>query len=179
MRVELTPRRLDGLEAEQERLAVVAQPARVVVNDQFKLRATLLDEQQLVHLFLVLGDGESRFGVLQDELHFLGHGVLVERHRHAADALRRHHGPVELRPVVADDRHLVAALQTLGGQPAGQRPHLVEHLPPAVFQPDAEVLLAHGDTLRMAAGAVEQKLGKRVGRTGVLHGARSLFSGWL
>ena len=173
--VERPPRLLDGLETEQEGLGVVAQPPRVFVDDDFELRAAFLDQQKLVHLLLVLGDGKAGFSVLQDELHFVRHGVLVKRHRNPAETLCRHHGPVKLRPIIADDRHLVAALQALGGQPAGQRPHFVEYLPPTVLQPDAEILFAHGDALRMSAGAVEEKLGKGVGRTGLLHGVRSLY----
>ena len=41
--------------------------------------------------------------------HLVGDRVGVDRHRHGAEPLRRRHRPIEPRPVVADDRDLVAA----------------------------------------------------------------------
>ena len=59
-------------------------PARLVIEDVRKQRALRLDLEQLVHLLLVLDDGEPDFGVLQHEQHFLRHRVLVHGHGHAA-----------------------------------------------------------------------------------------------
>jgi len=78
--------------AVQERLVVMAHAARIVVQDVLQLRALLLALEQLVHLLLVLDDGEAHARVLQHEHHFGGHGVLVHGHRNPAQALRGGHG---------------------------------------------------------------------------------------
>ena len=93
-------------------LRVVAQPARVGVDHRFEQRAALLDRDQLVDLLLVLDDREAHLGVLQDIGHLVGDRVLVDRHRNAAQCLRCGDRPIEPRPVVADDRDLVAAPET-------------------------------------------------------------------
>ena len=49
----------------------------------------------------------------------VGDRVLVERHRDAAEALRRAHRGVDARPVVADQRQVLAALEAL--PPRGRR----------------------------------------------------------
>ena len=89
-------------------------------------------------------------GVLDRERHLGGHRVLVQRHRDAAQALRRAHRRVDARPVVADQREVVAALEPLRGQAAGERAHFVGEAAPAPGLPDAEVLLADCRTLRRA-----------------------------
>ena len=128
--------------AVQERLRVVAQAARVVVDDVLELRAAVPDLQHLVDLLLVLDDRELDLGVVQHVDHLLGHRVLVERHRHAAERLRRGHRPVQARAVVADDREVHPALEAERGEPAGERAHLLGDLRPGPGLPDAEVLLA-------------------------------------
>ena len=75
---------LDAVEAVQKVLRVVTQPARVVEDDVREIAAALPDLQQLVDLLLVLDDGEMHVRVVQHVDHLLGHGVLVERDRHAA-----------------------------------------------------------------------------------------------
>ena len=137
----------------QEILRVVAQPARVVEDDVREIAAAVPDLEQLVDLLLVLDDGEVHVGVVQHVDHFLGHGVLVQRHRHAAQRLRRGHRPVQARAVVADDGEIHAALEALRRQPAGQRAHLVGDLRPGPGLPDAEVLLARGRVVGRAIAA--------------------------
>jgi hypothetical protein len=65
---------------------------------------------------------------VQDEDHFAGHRILVQGHRHAAQHLRRAHRPVKARPVVTDDRQVVAALEAEFGQTAGHGAHFLRHL---------------------------------------------------
>ena len=93
-------------------LRVMAQPARVGVDHRFEKRAALLDRDQLVDLLLVLDDRETHLGVFQDIGHLVGDRVLVDRHRNAAQCLCRRDRPIKPRPVVADDRELVAARET-------------------------------------------------------------------
>ena len=127
------------VQAVEEMLVVMPHAARLVVHDVHKLRAVRLDLEQLVHLLLVLDDGELDLGVLQHKQQFLRHRVLVHGHRHAAQALRRGHGPIQPRPVVADDREVVAALEADLSQAAGERAHFVRDLAPGPGLPDAEV----------------------------------------
>src|SRR6185503_11172956 len=100
--------------------------------------------------------------------HLLGDRVLVERDRDSPKALRRGHGPVEPRAVVADDREPVAAPEAPGRETAGERPDLAGDLRPRPALPDAEVLLAHGRPAAADAGVFQQELRKRVGRAGAL-----------
>ena len=104
------PCSLHGIERYQIVLRVMPETARILVDDALQMRQSLLDADQLVDLFLVLHHREARLRVIEDEHHLLGHGVLVDRHRHGAEALGCQHRPIELRPVVADDGDLVAAL---------------------------------------------------------------------
>ena len=65
------------------RLGVVAQAARVVVDDALERGQRGMDLEQLVDLLLVLDDGDARSRrSAMDERHLGGHRVLVERHRH-------------------------------------------------------------------------------------------------
>ena len=148
---------LDALVGVQEVLRVVAQPARVVEDDVLELRAAVPDLQHLVDLLLVLDDGEVDVGVVQHVDHLLGHRVLVERHRDAAQRLRRGHRPVQARAVVADDREVHPALEAERGQPAGERAHLLGDLRPGPGLPDAEVLLARGRVVAAHLRVVQQQ----------------------
>ena len=140
---------------------VVAQPAGVVVVDVLERGDVGLRLQHLVDLLLVLDDGVGDAGVLQHEGELGRRRVLVHRHRHAAQALHGGHRPVQPRPVVADDREVVAALEALRGQAAGERADLVGHLPPGPGLPDAEILLAHGGMLAAHRCVVQHETRKR------------------
>src|SRR6266702_1716118 len=88
---------------------------------------------------------------------------------HSAQTLGSDHGPVKLRAVVADDRHLVPACQTHGCQPTGERPHFLIHLAPGAGLPDAEIFFTHGDLMGMLLRTVEQQFGKRIEATVMGH----------
>ena len=72
--------------AVQERLGVVAHAARVFVDDVLEPGQAVLDLEQLVDLLLVLDHREAHVGVVEDVGHLVGDRVLVQRHRHAAQA---------------------------------------------------------------------------------------------
>jgi hypothetical protein len=145
---------------------VISEPARVVVDDDAERRHLLPDLEELVDLLLVLGQGEPRAGMLDDVGELVGHRILVDRHRHAAQRLRRAHRPIEPGPVVADHDQPVAAPETEIGQARRQQADLACDMSPVIGLPDAVFLLTIGRPVRAAAGALRQKLGKRVPRVG-------------
>ena len=140
----------------------MTQAARVIVKNVVQRRAVAHDFKQFVDLFLILDDGELDPGVFQDKGLLLRHRVLVQRHRHAAQHLRRAHRPIQARPVVADDGEIVAALETQRGQAAGHRPRLRGNLAPAPGLPDAQVFFARGRPVAADAGMVQQQTWKGV-----------------
>jgi hypothetical protein len=142
----------------------VAQPARIAVDDGLEKRAAFLDREDLVDLFLVLGEGKPHLGMVEDVGQLLGDRILVDRDRHPAQSLRRGNRPIEPRPVVADDRQLVAAPETQGLQPGGEGFDFGRDLGPAPALPDAVILLAHRRTVGALAGMLQQQLRKRVER---------------
>ncbi len=141
---------------------VVVQPPRVVVVDVAERGHAGRRLQQLVDLLLVLDERVVDFRVVQHEDELGGRRVLVHRHRNAAERLRGDHRPVEPRPVVADDREMHAAPESLGREAAGKRADFGGDLAPRPRLPDAEVLLAGGRMIRAHAGVVQQEPRKRV-----------------
>src|SRR5438309_9515457 len=86
---------------------IMPQTARIGIDYRLQLRTALLHCQELVHLFLVFYDGKARLGMLEDKVRLLSDRVLIEWYRHPTQALRRHHGPVQVRTVIANDRYFV------------------------------------------------------------------------
>ena len=85
-----------------------------------QLRQPVGDRDDLVDLLLVLDDGELHLGVLEHVGHLVGHQVLVDRHRNAAEALHGREGGIQARAVVADDGDGVAALEPELAQADGE-----------------------------------------------------------
>jgi len=146
----------------QKGLVVVPHPAPVRKDNLFDAWTALLYRQKLVDLFLVLGDREAHLGVIEDEGHLLGDRILVDRHRHTAQSLGRGDCPIESRPVVADDRELVAAAKSHRRQPTGERFDLGGDLRPCPGLPDAVILFAVGRPVRPHPRMIEQELGKGI-----------------
>ena len=130
----------------------------------FEQRAPLLDRDKLVDLFLVLGNRETHLRVIEHKGHLFGDRILVDRDRYTAQRLRRGNRPIERRPVVADDRELVAAPETAGRQTAGERLDLAGDLRPAPALPDPVILFAVGRPVRPQPRMFEQQFGKRIRR---------------
>src|SRR5262249_59195295 len=97
-------------------------------------------------LLLVFDHGDSHLDVIEDVGDHLRDRVGINWHWHPAERLRRAHRPVEARPVGADNRHLVVALETDLPQTDRKRAYLLEHLRPGPHLPDAEVLVPIGRT---------------------------------
>ncbi len=148
--------------AHELRLRVVAQAARLVEVDALQRRALRQDLQQLVDLLLVLCQRVRDPGVVDRKRHLGRHRILVQGHRNAAQALGRAHGRIDARPVGAHQREMVAALEPVRGETAGERAHFVGEAVPAPGLPDAEILLANRGTLRPHLGVVQQQLRKRI-----------------
>ena len=159
---ERAPALLECGQAQEARLAVPREPSRVVVDDRLEPRTLRPDVEQLVDLLLVLDHREARLGVIHDVRELALDRVLVERYRDAAERLRRHHGPVELRTVVADDRDLVAPGESERRQPESDPSRPLEGVLPGGRLPDPVVLFADGDGARRAFGVPTDELRERV-----------------
>src|SRR5215510_4015558 len=147
----------------------MTQSTRIGIDNRLQLRTTLLHCQELVYLFLVFHDRKSRLGMFEDELHFLGDRILIERYRHPAQALDCSHGPVQVWTVVTDDRDFVPTCQAHGCQSTSQCPHFIVHLAPGPGLPDTEIFFTHSDLVGVLSCTVEQQLGKCIKGTIVWH----------
>ena len=161
----LAPQALHVLEGMQVGRIVGGEPARLVVDDLLELRQLVGHRDHLVDLLLVLDDGELHFGVLEHVGHLGRHRVLVDRHGDAAHALHGGERGIQPRPVVADDRHRVAALDAELAQADGEQAHLVAQPTPCPGLPDAVVLVAQGRQVAIALCIAQQQLGYRVERS--------------
>ena len=148
-------------------MVVVAQPPRLVVDDEREPGQPVDDRKQLIDLLLILHHRDRHLGVVEDVGHLLRDRVVIDRHWHAAERLRRAHRPIQARPVGADNRHLVVALEAELPQTDRKRAYLLEHLRPGPHLPDAEVLVPIGRTARIKAGIAQQELGERIRASGL------------
>ena len=146
---------------------VVAQAARLVIDQMAQGRDALGDRDHLVDLLLVLHHRDGDLGVLQHVGHLVGDRIRVDRHRHGAEGLARAHRPVKPRPVRTDYGELVAALEPQLLQADREGADVVEHLGPRPGLPDAEVLVAHRDAAAARFRVLNQELRKGI-RTGAL-----------
>ena len=104
---------------------VIAQTARVVVNDVRNGRALATDFDHLVDLLLVFHHRKTHLGVVDGEHIFRGHRVLVQRHRDGAQGLGRQHGGGQARAVGTHHHDVLATAQS--GQ-MQTRSHVHHHL---------------------------------------------------
>src|SRR2546426_15877 len=93
-------------------------------------------------LLLVFDHRIGDLGVVEHVDEFRSRCVLVQRYRHPAQRLRGGDRPIQPRPIVADDREMHAATESLRGEAAGERAHFGGDLCPGPCLPDAEVLFA-------------------------------------
>ena len=142
------------------RAVVIAQAARLVVDDVTQGGQAIGDRQDLVDLLLVLDDRDRDLGVLEHVGHLVGNRVRVDRHRHRAERLPGAHRPVEPRAVRPDDGELVAALQPKLRKAGREGAHPLEHLAPRPGLPDAKVLVPHRNAATARFRVVNQELGK-------------------
>ncbi|MPL60733.1 hypothetical protein SDC9_06294 [bioreactor metagenome] len=122
----------------------------------------VLDLDNLVDLLLIAADDEARAAMAKDIGHLLGHRVLIERHRHRAAHLRRHHRPVMRRAVAPDDRDVIAARDTEAQQPHRQGADFLVCLGPGPALPDPEFLFAIGRIAAIPRHVPRQKRRNRL-----------------
>jgi hypothetical protein len=142
----------------------MAHAARIVVEDVRRQGHWSLISSILSTCSWSSTMAKADFAVGEDEGHFAGDRILVQGHRHAAQHLRRAHRPVQARPVVADDRQVVAALEAEFGQAAGHGAHFLRHLAPVPGLPDAEIFLPGRRTVAARGCVIQQQTGKRIER---------------
>ena len=133
----------DVVHRAQPGVVVVAQAAPLVVDHHLELGQAVDHRLDLVDLLLVFDRGETHVGVRQHESELVGHRVGIDRHRHGAEHLHRHHRPIELRAVAADDGDGLAAPHANPVEADGIGAHDFERLRPGPGLPDAEVLVPH------------------------------------
>ena len=167
---------LDVAEVADEVRIVVPEALRPEVHDGLDAGNLLADLEELVDLLLVLDHREARPAVLDHVGQLVRDRVLIHGNGDPAEGLGGTHRPVQARPVVPDDRELVAAPEAEGGETARERLDLAEGLVPVPRLPDPEFLLTDGGTPREALRVVEEQLRERVqlGR----RAAARVFSSW-
>ncbi len=170
---ELLAERADLFVGRQPRLIVVAQATRVFVDDPLQVWDRLADLEQLVDLLLILNDGKLDFRVVEDESHLGGNRVLVHRHRDTTEALHCDHREVQPRPVLADDRQVLATGEAGLMQPGRDLTNLGQHLDPSPALPDAQILLADSRRSRPHLSMELDQTREGVGSDGIRHDALS------
>ena len=163
----LAPRLLHALDGDEIIGIVFLEAARVVVDDLADRADVGGDGEHLVRLLLILDDGVLHLGVREDVSHLLGNGVLIDGNGDRAEALRRAEGPVEVGPVIADDRDRLAGFQAEQLEADRKGLDLALRLGPGPRLPDAEGLLAEGRARAIALRIVQKQF-----RNGVERGRR-------
>lgn len=102
----------------QPLVIVITQPARLVVEEVSEVRQPVRHRQQLVDLLLILHGGVFHLRVGEHISQFVRDRIGIDRHRNRAQHLRRHHRPIELGPVGADDGDGIAAPHADSDSPA-------------------------------------------------------------
>ena len=153
-------------------VVVVAQAPPLVVDHGLELRQAVRHRQDLVDLLLVLDRGEAHLGMREHIGQLFRDGVGIDRHRHDAERLGRHHRGIELRPVGADDRHGVAAAEPQPMQAERIGADLVEQLRPGQRLPNAQILVTHRRPAAEVARISDQQFRKgiRLGGSMARHG---------
>jgi hypothetical protein len=146
----------------QAAVVVVAQAARLVIENDAQLRHMILDRQQLVHLLLILHDREADLGVTEHIGHLVRDGVGVDGHRNGAKPLRCEYGPVHGRAVLADHGDGRAAFEAEVAQTRRIGADGFGHLAPCPCVPDTQILMPHRGTVRPHTSVLAQELGERI-----------------
>ena len=142
----LTPELEEVVPEHQAFVGVVAETARLGVEDALDRAADLgIDLQDLVGLFLILGEVDLRRAVADQVLDLGGRVGRVQPDRDPSNGDR---GEIEDDPlgvVLGVDGDPVSHFEAGGEQAVGGGLDQVPGLCPVVFLPDAEVLLSHRD----------------------------------
>jgi hypothetical protein len=104
--------------------------------------------EEFVDLFLVFYHHNSRVRMAENGLDLTGTGVLEQADRRCTGGLRRQLGDVPLRPIVANDRHLIAGQEAQPAQAKRKVFDAIQVVRPGDLLPDAAILLAQGNGVR-------------------------------
>ena len=166
---------LDGGELEEVGHLVELEAAGVVVDDLLDTREPVLQLDDLVDLFLVLGHHQPDLPVGEDVDDLLPHAGRVDPHGAGAERLGGQLGDQPLRPVVAEDGHHLAGADAEGGEAVGEVAHPGVELAPGGGLPDPVALLLDGDP---AVAVAPVELGQQLGEGGgLVDGERLRVSG--
>ncbi len=146
----------------QAGMVVIAQAPLLVVKHAVEEGHFGGDGEELVDLLLILHRRMRHLRMGEHIGHLVRDAVGIDGNRDRAEPLRRRHGPVEPRPVVADDGDLAAALQAERLQARRIGAHGVVHLGPGLGLPDAEVLVPERRPRGADAGVPYDQLRKCV-----------------
>ena len=92
---EARPTVLDRVADGRHEAVVVFQKAfRLVIEQVAQLRHAAHDGQDLVHLFVVLGDGDHATGIVEHVTQLIGNRIGIDRNGNRAERLRGEKGPV-------------------------------------------------------------------------------------
>ena len=160
----LAPDLLHVVDPGELRAVVVAQAARLVIDDVAQRGQPVGDRQHLVDLLLVLHHRDRDLGVLEHIGHLVGDRVGIDRHRHGAERLRRRTSPSRAAagcaPMIAN---LSPRFSPSSSSPTEKARTSSSICAPGPGLPDAEILVAHrGATAARRSGIFDQKLRKRI-----------------
>ena len=94
---------------------------------------------------MILEDGEDAARIIEHVAELIGDGIRIDGHGNSAEGLRGKEGPIELRPIAANDRDRISALDADCRQACRISAHIRRKLGPGPALPEPEILVAHGD----------------------------------
>ena len=149
----------------------MSKPTGVVVDNASQRGALITYLKHFVDLFLIFNDRNAHRGILQYVHHLLGDRVLIQRDRHPAQRLGRHHAHIQLRPVLTNHGDMITLFDPKRRQATSKFLDPVVYLLPSQRLPDAQVLLAQGWSMAANTCVLNQEGGKsrRLSHRRVLH----------
>ncbi len=114
------------------------------------------DGKHLLQLLLVLEEEEARLGVVEDVEDLLGRGGRVDAAGGSAGGHDPQRGVEPLRPVLAQDRHVLLVAEAEGHQAGRHLADALRVLAPGDAVPDPQRLVAQRDGAAAATGLVEE-----------------------
>ena len=143
---------------------IFAHAARIQKDNLFNTRQLVLNLDDLVDLFLILRHDKAGRAMINHIGHFLCHSILIERHRNGPYGLCGNHRPIEIGPVPANDRDMIAFCQTKIQKTKCKVFDLLGRLRPAPALPDAEFFFTERRRIRANSGMMRHQTRNRIKR---------------